>query len=153
MEASSSHVIRNLPIFMQPGDTTGDTKFTDRLGYTPGLRSRATTPGQITCVLFPAPVPKEVLKLFLRFDELRRGEESTNLRGSSRTVKIMQKNRRFPAAFKVRNDLLTQGYGIDRAKSSTLLSKSTEAESSGDTSPNKKSTSVHSQNSATTEQL
>src|SRR4029077_16710048 len=26
LEASSSHVIRNVPIFMQPGDTTGDTK-------------------------------------------------------------------------------------------------------------------------------
>src|SRR4029077_19643431 len=74
--------------------------------------------------------------------------------GSSRTVKIIQrKTERFPAAFKVRNDLLTQGYGIDRAKSSTLLSKSTEAESSADKSPNKKLTSVHSQNSATTEQL
>jgi len=64
-----------------------------------------------------------------------------------------KKPERFPAAFKVRNDLLTQGYGIDRAKSSTLLSKSTEAESSADKSPNKKLTSVHSQNSATTEQL
>jgi hypothetical protein len=73
---------------------------------------------------------------------------------SSRTVKIIQKKtERFPAAFKVRNDLLTQGYGIDRAKSSTLLSKSTEAESSADKSPNKKLMSVHSQNSATTEQL
>ena len=73
---------------------------------------------------------------------------------ASRTVKIIQKKtERFPAAFKVRNDLLTQGYGIDRAKSSTLLSKSTEAESSADKSPNKKLTSVHSQNSATTEQL
>jgi hypothetical protein len=61
-----------------------------------------------------------------------------------------KKTERFPAAFKVRNDLLTQGYGIDRAKSSTLLSKSTEAESSADKSPNKKLTSVHSQNSATT---
>src|SRR6476646_3813239 len=64
-----------------------------------------------------------------------------------------KKTERFPAAFKVRNDLLTQSYGIDRAKSSTLLSKSTEAESSADKSPNKKLTSVHSQNSATTEQL
>ena len=84
---------------MQPDDTTGDTKFTDRLGYPTGLRSRATTPGQITCVLFPAPVPKEVLKLFLRFDEIRRGEESANLRGSSWTVKIMQKNRKIYGRF------------------------------------------------------
>jgi len=36
---------------------------------------------------------------FLRFDELRRGEESANLRGSSRTVKIMQKNRKISGRF------------------------------------------------------
>jgi hypothetical protein len=41
----------------------------------------------------------------------------------------IKKTERFPAAFTVRNDLLTQGYGIDRTKSSTLLSKSTEADS------------------------
>src|ERR1044071_3184714 len=31
-------------------------------------------------------------------------------------------NEKFPAAFEVRNELLTQGYGVDRAKSSTLRS-------------------------------
>jgi len=32
----------------------------------------------------------------------------------------MQKIEKFPAAFEIRNDLLTQGYGAERAKSSTL---------------------------------
>ena len=80
-------------------------------------------------------------------------EKSSEFAEEERGGQIMQKNKKFPAACKTRNDLLTQGYGIDRAKSSTLLSKSTEAESSADKSPNKKLMSVHSQNSATTEQL
>ncbi|OLB02907.1 MAG: hypothetical protein AUH08_01530 [Verrucomicrobia bacterium 13_2_20CM_54_12] len=33
---------------------------------------------------------------------------------------MRKRMKNFPAAFEARNDLLTQGYGIDRAKSSTL---------------------------------
>jgi len=42
----------------------------------------------------------------------KRGQRSNNPTG----------NEKFPAAFEVRNELLTQGYGVDRAKSSTLRS-------------------------------
>jgi hypothetical protein len=68
----------------------------------------------------------------------------------------MQKNEKFPTAFEVRNDLLTQGYGVDRAKSSTRPHRyakhcgqeSTRAESSARALPTNKLTSVHSRNSA-----
>jgi len=43
---------------------------------------------------------------------------------------MRKKLKNFPAACKIRNDPLTQGYGIDRAKSTTLRFTSTEAESS-----------------------
>jgi hypothetical protein len=77
----------------------------------------------------------------------------------------MQKIEKFPAAFEIRNDLLTQGYGADRAKSSNLRSillhrftkrcgqESTEAEFSAHTSTNNNLTSVHSRNRATGEEL
>src|SRR6266705_3013827 len=64
---------------------------------------------------------------------------------------MRKKMKNFPTALKVRNDLLTQSYGVDRRKSSTLRSKSTGAESSAHTSPNNQLTSVHSRNSATGE--
>jgi len=74
----------------------------------------------------------------------------------------MPKIQKIPATKKIRNDLLTQGYGVDRAKSSTLRStclhrfaahcgqESTGAESSASASlPPNKLTSVHSRNNAT----
>jgi hypothetical protein len=73
---------------------------------------------------------------------------------------MQKKPQKFPAAFEIRNDLLSQGYGVDRAKSSTLRStrphryakhcgqESTGAESSVRASPTNKLTSVQSRNSA-----
>ncbi|PYK62782.1 MAG: hypothetical protein DME50_18685 [Verrucomicrobia bacterium] len=59
--------------------------------------------------------------------------------------------KKFPAACEIRNDSLTQGYGIDRAKSSTLRFTSIEGESSAYRSPNNNPTSVHSRNGVTGE--
>ena len=72
-----------------------------------------------------------------------RAEQSNNVK----------KIKEFPAGYKIRNDLLTQGYGIDSAKSSTLRSTSIEAESSAPRFPNNNPASVQSRNSTTGEQL
>jgi hypothetical protein len=46
---------------------------------------------------------------------------TANLRRKSAAIKCCQKkSKNFPAVRKIRNDLLTQGYGVDHAKSSTL---------------------------------
>jgi hypothetical protein len=96
----------------------------------------------------PPPVPAvgSVLLFLAEFLEARI-EEQADSQNNSKKLKD------FRPLSKSETICSTQGYGIDRAKSSTLPSKSTEAESSADKSPNKKLTSVHSQNSATTEQL
>jgi hypothetical protein len=92
-------------------------------------------------------------------------EEQLICGGRARRSNNAKENEKFPAAFEIRYDLLTQGYGIDRAKSSTLRStglrryakhgrqESTGAESSARASPTNELPSVYSRNSPTTEQL
>ena len=43
-------------------------------------------------------------------------EKSSEFAEEQRGGQIMQKTKNFPAACKTRNDLLTQDYGVDRAK-------------------------------------
>jgi len=69
--------------------------------------------------------------------------------------------KKFPTASEIGNELLTQGYGVDRAKSSTLRftrlhrsakhsgQESTGAEFSARASPTNKLTPVHSRNGTT----
>src|SRR6201993_772095 len=79
--------------------------------------------------------------------ELRAPERTANLVGRAERSHSAIKQKKFPAFCKIRNDLLTQGYGVDPAKSSTPRSarlrrnakhcgqESTGAESSARASP------------------
>jgi hypothetical protein len=49
-------------------------------------------------------------------------EEQLICEGRARRSNNAERWKNFPATCKIRNDLLTQGYGVDRAKSSTLRS-------------------------------
>jgi hypothetical protein len=53
------------------------------------------------------------------FSHAQSPQRTANLRRKGAAVKYRKK---FPATNEIRNDLLTQGYGVDRAKSSTLRS-------------------------------
>ena len=95
--------------------------------------------------------------------ELRAPEKNREFAEEEPGSQIMQKIQKFPAACKIRNDLLTQGHGVDRAKiihptiyppASLREALWAEIDRSGvlrHTSPHNNLTSVHSRNSATGE--